>query len=51
MVVVCMVPPTPMVMMMGGNDAYANWVSSGCRMVYLLSSLFVVSMGNLISLK
>ena len=43
--VVCMVPSIPMVMMMGGNNAYANWVNSGCRMVNLLSCLFVASMG------
>lgn len=51
MVVVCMVPPIPMVMMMGGNNAYAYWVSGGCRMLNLLSSLFVASMGNLKYLK
>ena len=46
-VVVCIDPLIPLVMMMGGSTGHSSWVSSGCRVAYFMSFLAVALVGNL----
>ena len=47
MVVVCIVPLIPLVMIVRRSIVHPSWVSNGCRMAYFVSFLAVTSLRNL----
>ena len=46
MIVVCIVPLIPTVMMMGGSMVHPSWVSNGCRVAYFMRFLAIASLGR-----